>query len=88
MHIERQIREFMKRYINERIELIKSVSHKRVGEKEQMPRESMRELTSTQFLAPQPFFPLTRRPQGIYTRLNLKTFLLRLKWLRFTLGTH
>ena len=56
MHIERQIREFIKRYINERIELIKSVSHKRVGEKKQMLRVIMLELTSTQFLAPQPFF--------------------------------
>ena len=45
MRIGRQIRDFMNRYLNDRIELIKSVSHKRDGENVQMPSDNMRELT-------------------------------------------
>jgi len=45
MRIGRQIVDFMNRYLNTRIELIKSISHKRDSENVQMPVENMHELT-------------------------------------------
>ena len=44
MHIGRKIRDFIKRYLNDQIELIKTVIHKRGCENVQMPSESIREL--------------------------------------------
>ena len=45
MRIGRKIRDFIKGYLNDRIELIKTVSHKRGCENVQMPSESIRELS-------------------------------------------
>ena len=45
MRIGRKIRDFIKGYLNDRIELIKTVSHKRGCENVQMPSESMQELS-------------------------------------------
>ena len=44
MRIGSQIRDFMNRYLNDRIELIKSVSHKRDSENVQMPAENIEKL--------------------------------------------
>ena len=45
MRIGRKIRDFIKEYLNDRIELIKTVSHKRGCENVQMPSESIQELS-------------------------------------------
>ena len=45
MRIGLKIRDFIKGYLNDRIELIKTVSHKRGCENVQMPSESMQELS-------------------------------------------
>ena len=44
MRIGSQIRDFMNRYLNDRIELIKSVSHKRDSENVQMPAENIEKI--------------------------------------------
>ena len=47
MRIGSQIRDFMNRYLNDRIELIKSVSHKRDSENVQMPAENIEKIHET-----------------------------------------